>query len=177
MITTPLVKRNLLHPFALCIRSIFLGLKDIIDRSQHDVLRAAFQAPAPPSSTADFYCSFLIGAKKAACIIKQLSDLFFIVSLQIFHQIVEHMPACISAAVYKASKPYPCGQPLCSFLCTKKLPISRKFLKMVEVTGFEPATFWSRTKRATKLRYTSKMEPMKGLEPLTCGLRNRCSTD
>ena len=49
--------------------------------------------------------------------------------------------------------------------------------KVVEVTGFEPATFWSRTKRATKLRYTSKMEPMKGLEPLTCGLRNRCSTD
>ena len=41
--------------------------------------------------------------------------------------------------------------------------------KMVEVTGFEPATFWSRTKRATKLRYTSSdMEPMKGLEPLTC---------
>ena len=27
--------------------------------------------------------------------------------------------------------------------------------RMVEVTGFEPATFWSRTKRATKLRYTS----------------------
>ena len=26
---------------------------------------------------------------------------------------------------------------------------------MVEVTGLEPATFWSRTKRATKLRYTS----------------------
>ena len=48
--------------------------------------------------------------------------------------------------------------------------------KIIEVTGFEPATFWSRTKRATKLRYTS-MEPMKGLEPLTCGLRNRCSTD
>ena len=40
---------------------------------------------------------------------------------------------------------------------------------MVEVTGFEPATFWSRTKRATKLRYTSReVEPMKGLEPLTC---------
>ena len=26
---------------------------------------------------------------------------------------------------------------------------------MVEATGFEPAAFWSRTKRATKLRYTS----------------------
>jgi hypothetical protein len=40
---------------------------------------------------------------------------------------------------------------------------------MVEVTGFEPATFWSRTKRATKLRYTStKMEPIMGLEPMTC---------
>ena len=26
---------------------------------------------------------------------------------------------------------------------------------VVEVTGFEPAAFWSRTKRATKLRYTS----------------------
>ena len=41
--------------------------------------------------------------------------------------------------------------------------------EVVEVTGFEPATFWSRTKRATKLRYTSSvMEPMSGLEPLTC---------
>jgi hypothetical protein len=28
-------------------------------------------------------------------------------------------------------------------------------LLLVEVTGFEPAAFWSRTKRATKLRYTS----------------------
>ena len=40
---------------------------------------------------------------------------------------------------------------------------------LVEVAGFEPAAFWSRTKRATKLRYTSKkMEPMRGLGPLTC---------
>ncbi len=29
---------------------------------------------------------------------------------------------------------------------------------LVEVTGFEPATFWSRTKRATKLRYTSEKD-------------------
>ena len=28
-------------------------------------------------------------------------------------------------------------------------------LNMVEVTGLEPTTSWSRTKRATKLRYTS----------------------
>ena len=43
-------------------------------------------------------------------------------------------------------------------------------LRMVGVTGFEPTTFWSRTKRATKLRYTPqiKMEPMRGLGPLTC---------
>ena len=27
---------------------------------------------------------------------------------------------------------------------------------VVEVTGLEPTTSWSRTKRATKLRYTSK---------------------
>ncbi len=39
---------------------------------------------------------------------------------------------------------------------------------MVEVAGFEPAAFWSGTKRATKLRYTSMHEPMRGLEPLTC---------
>ena len=32
---------------------------------------------------------------------------------------------------------------------------SHSTFAMVEVTGFEPATFWSRTKRATKLRYTS----------------------
>ena len=38
----------------------------------------------------------------------------------------------------------------------------------VEVAGFEPAAFWSRTKRATKLRYTSSLESMRGLEPLTC---------
>ena len=43
----------------------------------------------------------------------------------------------------------------------KRLNLFRRFL-MVEVTGFEPATFWSRTKRATKLRYTSKMQAMKG---------------
>ena len=129
-------------------------------------LPIGFWLARPITCASIFYCSFLIGAKKAACIIKQLSDLFFIVSLQIFHQIVEHMPARISAAVCKASKPYPCGQPLCSFLCTKKLPISRKFLKMVEVTGFEPATFWSRTKRATKLRYTSKNGANEGTRTL-----------
>ena len=38
--------------------------------------------------------------------------------------------------------------------------------KMVEVTGFEPATFWSRTKRATKLRYTSKKRASKGTRTL-----------
>ncbi len=34
-------------------------------------------------------------------------------------------------------------------------PLRIKHLRLVEVTGFEPAAFWSRTKRATKLRYTS----------------------
>ena len=86
------------------------------------------------------------------------------------------MPACFSAAVCKASKPYHVGS-FMQFSVHKKTSDFSEVLKMVEVTGFEPATFWSRTKRATKLRYTSKMEPMKGLEPLTCGLRNRCSTD
>ena len=39
---------------------------------------------------------------------------------------------------------------------TKKEPETFRFPAfLVEVTGFEPATFWSRTKRATKLRYTS----------------------
>ena len=37
---------------------------------------------------------------------------------------------------------------------------------MVEVTGFEPATFWSRTKRATKLRYTSMHGANKGIRTL-----------
>ena len=36
---------------------------------------------------------------------------------------------------------------------TGNLSVSGFFL--VEVAGFEPAAFWSRTKRATKLRYTS----------------------
>ena len=37
---------------------------------------------------------------------------------------------------------------------------------MVEVTGFEPATFWSRTKRATKLRYTSNYGANEGTRTL-----------
>ncbi len=36
----------------------------------------------------------------------------------------------------------------------KGTAITLSFL-LVEVTGFEPTTSWSRTKRATKLRYTS----------------------
>lgn len=32
--------------------------------------------------------------------------------------------------------------------------IASRFVFGVEVAGFEPAAFWSRTKRATKLRYT-----------------------
>ena len=45
-------------------------------------------------------------------------------------------------------------------LCAKETKKNRKPFGfrhfLVEVTGFEPATFWSRTKRATKLRYTSE---------------------
>ena len=44
---------------------------------------------------------------------------------------------------------------------------------MVEVTGFEPATFWSRTKRATKLRYTSKYGANEGTRTLDLLITNR----
>ena len=38
----------------------------------------------------------------------------------------------------------------------KTLPIVvDRIFTLVEATGFEPAAFWSRTKRATKLRYAS----------------------
>ena len=50
----------------------------------------------------------------------------------------------------------------------KRAPVKGVRFSVVEVAGFEPAAFWSRTKRATKLRYTSTLEPMRGLEPLTC---------
>ena len=36
-----------------------------------------------------------------------------------------------------------------------KKPLKNQGFPLVEVAGFEPAAFWSRTKRATKLRYTS----------------------
>ena len=45
--------------------------------------------------------------------------------------------------------------------------------KMVEVTGFEPATFWSRTKRATKLRYTSKYGANEGTRTLDLLITNQ----
>ena len=35
---------------------------------------------------------------------------------------------------------------------------SVQFRLMVEVTGLEPTTFWSLTRRATKLRYTSVIQ-------------------
>ena len=38
---------------------------------------------------------------------------------------------------------------------------------MVEATGFEPTTFWSLTKRATKLRYASI--PVFFVNGQTCG--------
>jgi hypothetical protein len=44
---------------------------------------------------------------------------------------------------------------------------------MVGVTGFEPATSWSRTKRATKLRYT----PKKTWSALSWLLRNLLTGD
>ena len=45
--------------------------------------------------------------------------------------------------------------------------------KLVEVTGFEPATFWSRTKRATKLRYTSKYGANEGTRTLDLLITNQ----
>ena len=47
----------------------------------------------------------------------------------------------------------------------KTFDFSKVFV-LVEVTGFEPATFWSRTKRATKLRYTSKNGANEGTRTL-----------
>ena len=44
---------------------------------------------------------------------------------------------------------------------------------MVGVTGFEPTTFWSRTKRATKLRYTSKYGANEGTRTLDLLITNQ----
>ncbi len=40
----------------------------------------------------------------------------------------------------------------------EKTPIPTELMLSheIEVVGFEPTAFWSRTKRATRLRYTSK---------------------
>ena len=54
----------------------------------------------------------------------------------------------------------------------KTLDFSRVSL-VVEVTGFEPATFWSRTKRATKLRYTSKYGANEGTRTLDLLITNQ----
>lgn len=37
---------------------------------------------------------------------------------------------------------------------------------MVEVPGFEPGASWSRTKRATKLRYTSPLRPQEHIHSI-----------
>ena len=43
----------------------------------------------------------------------------------------------------------------------------------VEVAGFEPAAFWSRTKRATKLRYTSEYGANEGTRTLDLLITNQ----
>ena len=58
----------------------------------------------------------------------------------------------------------------------RKKPRNRsdfKAFRVVEVTGFEPATFWSRTKRATKLRYTSKYGANEGTRTLDLLITNQ----
>ena len=48
---------------------------------------------------------------------------------------------------------------------------------VVGETGFEPATLWSQTRCATKLRYSpKKMAPVPGLEPGTIRLTGGRST-
>ena len=49
---------------------------------------------------------------------------------------------------------YPFG--VSAHIKRKKRATQNTSLFLVEVTGLEPTTSWSRTKRATKLRYTSK---------------------
>ena len=44
---------------------------------------------------------------------------------------------------------------------------------VVEVVGFEPTAFWSRTKRATRLRYTSKDGADKGTRTLDLMITNQ----
>ncbi len=51
--------------------------------------------------------------------------------------------------------------------------ISLTARKMVEVVGFEPTAFWSRTKRATRLRYTSKKRADKGTRTLDLMITNQ----
>ncbi len=55
----------------------------------------------------------------------------------------------------------------------KNSGIIRILSLLVEVTGFEPATFWSRTKRATKLRYTSKYGANEGTRTLDLLITNQ----
>ena len=58
---------------------------------------------------------------------------------------------------------HPCSVSISNIrlVVTECLVILQKYvlwLSLVEMTGFEPATSWSRTKRATKLRYISNIK-------------------
>ena len=65
----------------------------------------------------------------------------------------------IKREIYKSKKKYTLehdDMPLLSQWIKKTMKnVSFSIVFLVEVTGFEPTTSWSRTKRATKLRYTS----------------------
>ena len=52
------------------------------------------------------------------------------------------------------------------FSCSKNENPLIEGALLVEVAGFEPVTFWSRTRRATKLRYTSGNGANKGTRTL-----------
>lgn len=50
--------------------------------------------------------------------------------------------------------------------------IASRFVFGVEVAGFEPAAFWSRTKRATKLRYAPTNGANEGARTLDLRITN-----
>ena len=56
----------------------------------------------------------------------------------------------------------------CAFPNQKGEQTKCLFALLVEVTGFEPTTSWSRTKRATKLRYASIAVYIISKETLFC---------
>ena len=120
-------------------------------RGRPPLANAALFAPAPPFPANLLLCKIFAGALPSAhravqfAPIRYVSEQFARKPLALRSRLHPQIPSMFVTTKKRADR--------------SRLPFSwSRRRDLIEATGFEPTTSWSRTKRATKLRYASNGE-------------------